>query len=269
MRGKLDVRSDYTAQPIDEAITRTDEFAIFFDRCDRVIGGTLAAGRPYEPHISRVLRAFLRDGQTFVDVGANIGYFSLLAARLVGELGHVIAFEPVSFNYGLFEKSIAQNGFVNIELHRKAVLACDGSVEMLQFERRNSGSFHLRRAIDGEDPAGERLIAEAVRLDDALGRRPVHLVKIDVEGAEGLALQGMQATLREHRPLVVIEYAPQAIAEVSRVSGEELLQAMRDLGYAVMDTRSFDGQLVPESQAQIGRALRRVGQHIDLLFFPS
>jgi FkbM family methyltransferase len=147
----------------------------------------------------------LRAGGVFYDLGANVGFFSLLAARLVGPTGHVVAFEPSPANAAQWRRNIAMNGFANATLVEAAVSSEPGAGR-LDVATPARGEHRLVRDDDG---AREGLVA--VRLVSVDGYRadaglPMpDAIKVDVEGAEIDALRGAHATIREARPAVLVE----------------------------------------------------------------
>ncbi len=90
---------------------KLDGYSLFVRSSDRDIGSAIAKGVSYEPHVSALLRRELARGDTFLDVGANIGYFTMMAANLVGPSGKVVAVEPMDKNLQLLYLGIEKNGF--------------------------------------------------------------------------------------------------------------------------------------------------------------
>ena len=99
-----------------EVVDTCEGFRIHVDPTDYAVGHTLARTGSYEPDVSATLRSVLGQGATFVDIGANIGWFSLLGASLVGAAGRVVAIEPNPRNVALLRQSAKDNGFDNIEV---------------------------------------------------------------------------------------------------------------------------------------------------------
>jgi FkbM family methyltransferase len=157
-----------------------------------------------EPLVQQALADLLRPGMTFYDVGANVGFFSMIAARRVGQSGGVHAFEPLPVNATALAHNVELNGFANVQLVEAAVGRETGRAELAVTEE--SVQAHLV-AIASTVPT-LRTIEVAVTTIDAevaAGRPAPDVVKIDVEGAELAVLEGMAATLEEHRPIVVCE----------------------------------------------------------------
>ena len=113
-----------------EVVTACEGFRIHVDPTDFAVGHTIARTAIYEPEVSSVVRRVLRPGQTFVDIGANIGWFSLLAASLVGPAGKVVAVEPNPWNVALLGQSVKENGFDNIEILAVALAEEAGAVAL-------------------------------------------------------------------------------------------------------------------------------------------
>lgn len=157
----------------------------------------------YEPATASVIAKLLKPGDSFFDVGANVGFFTLLAASRVGKTGKVNSFEPVPSVRSSLESNIAVNGFGNVTVHAKAVSNSSGTVVINEGPTDHKGLSSMRPL---DSASGQHKI-DAVALDDiadSLGK--VQLIKIDVEGAELLALQGMTKLLKRDRPFIVIEF---------------------------------------------------------------
>jgi FkbM family methyltransferase len=151
----------------------------------------------YELAMQRRFASELTDGQVVYDVGANVGFYSLLAARCVGATGFVFAFEPLPENLGYLRRHVALNALAQIAVEPVAV--CEVTT-ILQFTRGDNSST-------GRLDAGGDLNVKALALDDFVfgeGHPPPHLVKIDVEGAEVRVLQGARRLLESRRPLLVL-----------------------------------------------------------------
>lgn len=185
---------------------RMDGFDIFVRLDDWAVGFSIALRGQYEPGVTAVFRDILKPGMTAVDVGANVGFFSLLASHCVGPTGTVIAYEPGPHNRELIQRSAQYNNF-NIQLHPAAVADKPGTAHF---------TFDDSNGQITTNPSANTITVPTVTLDDHLAHLPeIHLVKIDVEGAEPLVLQGMAKLLDQHHPALVIEVFPKAIQDVS------------------------------------------------------
>jgi FkbM family methyltransferase len=159
----------------------------------------------YEPAIQQCITIHLAPGDVFVDIGANIGFFTLIGARRVGPRGRVYSFEPVAENAASIVRSSHMNGFSTIEVFAEAMGARTERSELLLAH--HIGGAMLASAGTPPDHCGS-VNVNVVSLDDAIDTRklrPPALIKIDVEGAELEVLQGMRRTLQSVRPTVIYE----------------------------------------------------------------
>jgi FkbM family methyltransferase len=167
-----------------------------------------------EPKVEAAFLDLLHPGDVVYDLGANIGWYSLLAARAVGAEGKVFAFEPSVQNAALAEGNARQNGFDNVMVIPAAVTDEDG---WMTFQHRGSLMGRLvkedslaqseRRAKRDAKVKGETIVP-ITRLDAwivATDQPPPDVVKIDVEGAEAGVLRGMSETLARARPRLIVE----------------------------------------------------------------
>lgn len=212
-----------------------DGSRLFVDLSDVAIGLNVARGL-YEPSETAFVKSAVRPGQSVIDVGANIGYYSVLMASLVGSTGHVAAYEPLEGNARLLERSVAENELEKVvSLRRAALGASRSSTELvylpLETGALNSGGAYLATA-GGTLPPHHRAQAVSVEpLDEQELPRPVSFIKIDVEGAEPLVFRGGRSLLTTDRPTILSEINPTQLKTVSGTGGAELIAEMRELGY--------------------------------------
>ncbi len=188
----------------------------------------------YEPIESGFVRSVLKPGQTFIDIGANIGWFTTLAAQIVGDTGRVHAFEPRPNTCARLQMTIAENGYRHVEVRQAALGAAAGrmTVATLVHMRNPGGTWLLAtETLSANLREGyERFEVDVMRLDD-LPIESCHLLKIDIEGAERLALSGAVETLKRFRPIIISEINPGPLQEVSGVSASEYVDFVEGLGY--------------------------------------
>jgi len=176
----------------------------------------------YETPVQEAVASLVHQGDVFYDIGANIGFFSVLAGRLVSRDGAVYAFEPVSKNAALVEKNASLNDFKNIKVFQIAVSDQTGKSELLLASY--AGGAVLKDAGVPPDFSGSTFV-ETSTIDDFLKLqdiRPPDVVKIDVEGAELHVLNGMVETLRKWSPKFIIE-----VDDSSKTKCMEKLSACR------------------------------------------
>ncbi len=166
-----------------------------FNSADSVCGYTQGTN---EPAVQEVLARELSSGKVAYDIGANIGFFTIIAAREVGPQGRVIAFEPLPDNVRWLRHNADLNGFSQVDVVEAAVGAQPGTVSL------EAGGAGVWARIS---ETGEHAV-RMLRLDDAIADGslpPPDVVKMDIEGAEVQALEGMRDTLVNHRPTVIVE----------------------------------------------------------------
>ena len=174
-------------------------------RCWEVIGYEILLHGTFEAAESRYLSSRVRAGTTAIDVGANIGLFTVPLARAVGSRGRVIAIEPDAENLARLEANLRLNRLANVLVERVAAGDRDGEAEL---HLANDPAFHSTAVVYDGRGIGRALRVPVTRLDTIwmrLGRPAVSVIKIDVEGGEAAVLRGAEALLRETRPALLIE----------------------------------------------------------------
>ena len=152
----------------------------------------------YDYHEMRFVCDYLRPGDRFLDIGANVGIYTLLAASVVGETGAIDAFEPVPSTLGRLRENLRLNSVETVRIHEAAVGAEAGTVE---FEIANDAMNHMVQPSQARPNAAAATV-ECVVLDDYLDGNSYSLGKIDIEGAEPLAMQGARRMLEAANPPV-------------------------------------------------------------------
>lgn len=192
-------------------------YLVAVHRLDPDFGNHIFQHREYEEHVRKALRENVREGDTFVDIGTNVGVMSLLAGKIVGPKGRVIAIEPEPANLQMLYRGIIINKLTNVEVWPFA--ASNG---------RNI--FSLGGLSNGhiEDASAGGKLAQSVVLDDLLGDLPrLDCVKIDIEGHEPAATVGFWKNLTKHRPALIVEWNPRTLkraGEDIRAYGAKLLE---------------------------------------------
>jgi FkbM family methyltransferase len=210
----------------DVLYTPFEGLEIAVDSADISVSAPIIQGH-YEGHLRPVLADLLSEGDTFVDVGANVGLYSLLASRIVGPEGSVHAFEPNSENCRLILLSSRHNAMENITLWPVA-LGADPGHSLFTTALGSNGSL----VTETEDRLlhTTAVVVPIVRLDDTIDEK-INLMKIDVEGAESLVIKGASALVEKHRPAVITEFSLEMLSRVSGDNGLDYLQYWERLGY--------------------------------------
>lgn len=201
------------------------------DQSDPVASGAIALG-VYERYESELFRSKIKPNMTIIDIGANLGYYTAIASCLAGERGLVMAFEPESNFFKLLSRNIRRNDLKNV-VNFKLAIAEKNGLTNLYLSNENKGHNSL---INSEELKNSVQV-KTVTLDDFLASNKitkVDMIKMDIEGAEILALEGMKNTLIKHRPLLFLEFSPHSIMKINKNPMDFLLN-LREIGYSVFD----------------------------------
>ncbi|KPI12006.1 methyltransferase FkbM family [Actinobacteria bacterium OK074] len=188
----------------------------------------------WEPHMTAWLERRLKPGDGFVDIGANIGVFSVLAAQLVGEGGSVTAVEASPVFHETLLRQARLNGCHNIRAVNAAVADTPKKLTFVLVSSRNMGANSI---VPYDGPAESTFEIDALPLPDLLSADEIanaRVVKIDVEGAEGSVVRGLAPVLGKLRPdaELTIEVTPDRMAQLGDCA-DELLRTMTDAGFHV------------------------------------
>jgi FkbM family methyltransferase len=223
---------------IKELETPQGRVRLFVDLADHVIGLNIVRGH-YEAEEIELVRRLLKPGDTAIDVGAHIGFFTMQMAASVGSEGHVYAFEPFGAHAELLERSVVENRYEGRVTFRPAAVGAVSGTATLTFpvETLNSGGAYLLR--EGTAPLRGNLESTVplVALDDVEFRRPVRLIKMDVEGAEPQVLHGAAHLLKEDRPVILSEVHPVQLERASGGTPDGFLDQIHALGYKAQNLR--------------------------------
>lgn len=187
-------------------------------------------GANYERKESKFIRRYLKPGMVFFDVGSNVGYYTLLAAPIVGKNGRVHAFEPVSAQHADLRANVERNQLQNVVPERLIVTDRTGTMEINLGAEDNAGTASVNLVYRKEHPTES---VDCTTLDGYLrdrGVKQLDVLKIDVEGHEPHVLRGMTETLRTLRPLLLVEVRGEMLEEVGS-SREELFAQIAAHGY--------------------------------------
>jgi FkbM family methyltransferase len=168
-----------------------------------------------KPHITGVVHEYLDEEDTFIDIGAHIGYFTVLASQIVGPNGKVLSFEPFPVNFEYLQKNIKLNNLKNVSAYYCGLW--DSSTKKGILET----APNMARIVEGND-------IEMITFD-SLDVKP-NLIKMNIEGSEPFALRGMARTLERHKPILLLEFNPVAIV----VAGGKITDFWKQLkGYKI------------------------------------
>jgi len=203
---------------------------LLVDPVDESIGKLFLVHTRYEPTETDLIKSILKPGMTFVDIGANIGYYSILASKCVGENGKVFCFEPAPSNFSFLQKNIEANSAKNIVAIQKAVSDQKGTLHLFMDEHLSGGHQIFNSGIKSKS-----VEVETISVDEFFQNEnsKIDLLKIDIEGAEMFALQGMKQTLAANPQMnFITEFYPKMI-ERGGFSPQQYLNELRALGFSL------------------------------------
>lgn len=190
-----------------------------------------------EAEEQKTFASFLENGGVFYDIGANIGFYTTLAGRLVGSEGQIYAFEPFPDAAEKIRYNASINDYKNIDVFEVAVSKENGEAHFAILERSSQNRLETR---EDKESTSNNITVDTVRLDDFIQNHALRLptlVMIDIEGAEFDAIEGMEKTIKTALPVLMVE-VHWLIGEL-HATYEKIL---KPLGYTI---RTLDGQPLP------------------------
>lgn len=246
---RLLVRFAWTRRIVNRALratipgsVRIPEGVLFLNRDDPAISAALAMGA-YERRETELFRRLVRPGMTVLDVGANLGLYTVIAARLAGPSGRVVAFEPSAENAALLRRNVEGNGLAWVVCERIALSDREGEVR-LHVSAENKGEHTILPGVIEEAAAETVPTTTLDRYLEGHGIGRVDLVKIDIQGAEPIVLDGMRETLATLAPALFVEFYPHGIRKAGR-DPLALLATLASHGYSLSHVDQMTGEVRP------------------------
>lgn len=220
-------------------IVTTGHDTLYIDLADQVISSKLVQYGHWEEGLTSFVSKTIRPGMTVVDIGAHAGYYSVMFSRLVGFGGRVFSFEPESYNFSLLKKNIEANNISHCVIENLAVSNISGILK-LYLDADNLGGHS---AID-LGISSNSVNVRCVSLDDYFQNisGSIDFIKMDIEGSEGVALQGAEHILKKNpRMFIIVEFNPMCIY-MSKKDPMSFLGKIRSYGFniGIIDHKSGD-----------------------------
>jgi len=200
---------------------------MFLDPLDNL---RLSINKIYEEYETEVVKKIIKKGDIVLDLGANIGYYTLIFAKLVGDKGKVFAFEPEPNNFNLLKKNVEVNGYQNIVLIPKAVSSKTEKHKLYIFDE-DTGSHTIIETEKNQ----KYIEIDSVCLDDYFVKfdGKINFIKMDIEGYEGEAIKGMTSLLQKSDRIgILMEFAPYLI-EKSGMKPDEYISLFNDPNWKI------------------------------------
>lgn len=186
--------------------------------------------RPFEPYTTELYKRAIRPGAVVLDIGAQFGYFSLIAATQAGQEGKIYAFEPVPANFELLNRNIQMNGYTDI-IHAAQKAIGDKQTSVTVFVYKYSDSHSMYRHPQAS--VKETISVECITIDHFLAGQSVDVIKIDIEGNEPYALEGMKQTISKSDSLILFAEIAPAYLRRAGVEPNDYLAQLASLGFDV------------------------------------
>ncbi len=212
---------------------------IFLDKKDAL---GLSIHKIHEPLVTDFIKKEIKEGSIVVDIGAHIGYYTLMFAKLVGENGKVFSFEPDPENFCLLKKNVEVNNYKNVVLEQKAVSDYIGKAK-LYISRESSG----QNTIYQIDKKQNFIEVEVINLDEYFKsfEKNIHLIKMDIEGAEYSCILGAKDIIKKNDKLKIItEFRPISLKSFG-VEPVNFLKLLAELGFYIFEFCEEKQAIIP------------------------
>lgn len=212
----------------------------------------------WEPFGTEVFKKQIKEGDTVLDIGANIGYFTLIAAKIAGDKGKVYAFEPEKTNFSVLKKNVEINKYKNIVLIQKAVSNKNGKTSFY-LDKKDLGKHSLFN-LD----KGERIEIEIVKLDDYFKdyKGKIDFIKMDIQGAEWLAIDGMSSLLKKNSNIkIYTELDPESLIK-SGIKPQDYMKMLTNLGFRLYIINELNQKLEHISENKLPKKIYGAGVNL-------
>ena len=257
---------NYSSEPLPPHVeAQTLVGPMLLPRDDTVVTPLILAQRAWEPAESAALTALIRRGANVVDIGAHVGYMTMLAAARVGSEGTVLAIEAHSGNFALLRENVARNGLSQVRAVHAAAWRSSGELRTLTVSPDNSGDHRVFLRSGATDVSQVQTVA----IDELIAAdRRIDVVKIDTQGTDHIAIEGMRNTIARCHPVVVVEFWPPGIDEFGD-NPTSVLAFYRNLGYGITILEAPGlGPDAPDTEL-IDKTLRCPGEFCTLVLQPD
>ena len=199
------------------------KYTFYYLSNDKYIGQRIALEK-YEPYETKLILRQTKKGDAVIDVGANIGYYTILLANKVGNEGKVYAFEPDKTNFKILEKNIKANNLKNVVAINAAV-GSKNEINILYKSKDNLGDHKL---FNDQNIMSNIQEVNIIKLDDFIKDTEINLLKIDVQGWEPEVINGAKKIIRRDKPIIFLEYSP-ASYQKAKLDGKEMMKFLRKI----------------------------------------
>lgn len=225
----------------------------------------LRTNKKFERFETELVKKEIKKGDVVIDIGANIGYYTLVFSQIVGTDGRVYAFEPDPNNFALLKKNIEINNLKNVVLIQKAVSDVSKPLSLYLCDYN-----HAQHRIYPSPRCNEKIMVESTTIDEYFSESEfynrINFVKIDVEGAEYDVIEGMQKTLKSNPELKILcEFSPKQIRE-HRLKPEDILNQLLRYNFKIYPITTAGEKIIPiDYTKSIIDEIMNIGHGLNLL----
>ena len=206
----------------------------------------LSVSRTHEKTETEIVKQVVKEGDIVIDVGAHIGYYTLIFAKIVGNKGKVFAFEANKKNFEVLEKNVLKNNFKNIICENMIVSDKIGKVQMYSLD-----SSTANRLFD--EGNNENIEVDSITLDEYFKKRSkkIDFIKLDIQGAEPLAIKGMNKIIEDNSELKIIqEWWPDGIKKFDIEPTEHIINLQKK-GYEIIEIDDTQNELIKTTSEKL------------------
>lgn len=247
-------------KPRGEIVLDVQGFKIFLNSKDQGEAKDMLLRGVYDQLETDIIKQFIKDGDIALDIGAHIGYFTLLLARAVRS-GRVYAFEPELKNFKFLSKNIEINKYSNVVLENIALSSASGKVKLF-LDKNNLGNMSFSSLNIPQKSSNGYIEVKSMTLDEYMNKisNKISFIKIDVQGAEGLVFSGALQTLRRNKPVILVEFWPYGLKN-NGTDPLGLLVMLHNLGYKFFVLDVKNQKLKPKNPIDIMNVSRNRGEN--------
>ncbi|MFH0936553.1 MAG: FkbM family methyltransferase [Candidatus Woesearchaeota archaeon] len=211
------------------------------DLNDKIVSTKLFMNNIWEETETKLFKDMIQENMTVIDIGAHIGYYTLIAAKLIGKKGKVYSFEPNPDNFALLKKNIEENGYKNVTLINKAISNKKGFLKLFINPESSGGA-----SIYEKENAKYYTNIIATTLDESLKNiKKIDIIKMDIEGAEILALEGMSNIIKRNKNIkLIIEFNPEGIKKLG-YEPINLINKLKNFGFTIKVIDEKNKSIIP------------------------
>lgn len=225
-----------------------DGHKFFIDNRDTVVSQELILSGKWEEYETSLFKQNIKKGDVILDIGAHIGYYTLIAADIVGDKGKVYAFEPDPRNFTLLERNIQENGYKNVVLINKAVADRTGNLRLF-LNTENTGDHRIYKVSDKR----RSIKIQSITLDDFFKdkNKKVDMIKMDIQGSEVRAFKGALKLIKQNQNIKILtEFWPYGL-KLSGSSAKEYVRLLIRNNFRLFDLDEIKKMKTEISEKQL------------------